>query len=79
MGVQWEDCQKVARLLGTKTFINEFIAYERLSELIHNRKNCDGPSISVSDIMYINLDHFLSMLILFCFSTMCLPRKLTKR
>lgn len=30
---------KVAELLGYKTFINEFYAYEKLSVYIHNREN----------------------------------------
>ena len=48
MGVEWSDCAGVARLLGMKTFINEFVAYEQLGEYIKNRKEClDGPTISV--------------------------------
>ena len=34
MGVEWDDCEKVARLLGTKTILNEFIAYRELGVLI---------------------------------------------
>ena len=26
MGVEWKDCRIVAELIGTKTFINEFVA-----------------------------------------------------
>ena len=37
MGVDVADCRKVAELIGTKTFINEFVAYLDLSQLIHNR------------------------------------------
>lgn len=49
MGVEWSDCMDVAKLLGMKTFINEFVAYEELSKYIKNRKEClDGPTISVS-------------------------------
>ncbi|XP_068279027.1 solute carrier family 28 member 3 [Nyctibius grandis] len=46
MGVDWEDSFIVGGLLGYKTFFNEFVAYERLSKLIHNREK--GVS------MYIN-------------------------
>ncbi|XP_074992918.1 solute carrier family 28 member 3 [Calonectris borealis] len=46
MGVDWEDSFIVGGLLGYKTFFNEFVAYERLSKLIHNRQK--GGS------MYIN-------------------------
>lgn len=36
MGVAWEDCPVVAELLGIKLFLNEFVAYEKLSQY----KNC---------------------------------------
>ncbi|XP_059226273.1 solute carrier family 28 member 3 [Stomoxys calcitrans] len=34
MGVPWEDCDDIAKVVATKTIINEFVAYERLGELI---------------------------------------------
>ena len=34
MGVDWEDCEKVSRLIGIKTILNEFIAYRELGQLI---------------------------------------------
>ncbi|ESO98542.1 hypothetical protein LOTGIDRAFT_142755, partial [Lottia gigantea] len=37
MGVEIADCRQVAKLVGVKTFTNEFIAYERLSELLGNK------------------------------------------
>ncbi|XP_073812986.1 uncharacterized transporter YutK-like isoform X3 [Musca autumnalis] len=36
MGVPWEDCNEVAKIVATKTIINEFVAYERLGVLIAN-------------------------------------------
>lgn len=30
LGVDWVDCEKVGSVIGTKTVINEFVAYERL-------------------------------------------------
>lgn len=36
MGVEWKDCEKVARLIGVKTILNEFIAYQQLGVLIEN-------------------------------------------
>ncbi|XP_014677138.1 PREDICTED: solute carrier family 28 member 3-like isoform X2 [Priapulus caudatus] len=51
MGVEWNDCALVAELLGTKTFLNEFIAYDRLGEFIINRESgtCsqDHPCMSI--------------------------------
>ncbi|GAB5579735.1 sodium/nucleoside cotransporter 1 isoform X1 [Prionailurus iriomotensis] len=42
MGVDWQDSFMVAKLIGYKTFFNEFVAYEHLSKLINLRKE-DGP------------------------------------
>ncbi|KAJ8320515.1 hypothetical protein KUTeg_002102 [Tegillarca granosa] len=38
MGTEIPDCRKVAELVGIKTFTNEFIAYDALSTLIHNKE-----------------------------------------
>ncbi|XP_075875521.1 solute carrier family 28 member 3-like [Nelusetta ayraudi] len=42
MGVSWEDSFLVAELLGLKTFLNEFVAYQRLAEYI-KRREAGGP------------------------------------
>ncbi|XP_005159357.1 sodium/nucleoside cotransporter 1 isoform X2 [Danio rerio] len=39
MGIPYDESFKVAELIGTKLFLNEFIAYEKLSELKNNRLN----------------------------------------
>ncbi|KAL2093012.1 hypothetical protein ACEWY4_010324 [Coilia grayii] len=39
MGVPYEEAFIVAELIGTKLFLNEFIAYEKLSEMKNNRLN----------------------------------------
>ena len=33
MGVEWQDCEAVAQLIGLKTIVNEFVAYEQLGKL----------------------------------------------
>lgn len=33
IGVPWEHCEDVATLIGLKTVVNEFVAYQRLGEL----------------------------------------------
>ncbi|KAL3865700.1 hypothetical protein ACJMK2_043062 [Sinanodonta woodiana] len=38
MGVEPEDCSVVARMVGIKTFVNEFIAYEDLGIVKRNRE-----------------------------------------
>ncbi|EDL93906.1 solute carrier family 28 (sodium-coupled nucleoside transporter), member 3, isoform CRA_b [Rattus norvegicus] len=42
MGVDWQDSFMVAKLIGYKTFFNEFVAYEHLSKFINLRKAA-GP------------------------------------
>ncbi|XP_045142233.1 sodium/nucleoside cotransporter 1 [Echinops telfairi] len=37
MGVAWEDCPVVAQLLGMKLFLNEFVAYQELSQYKQRR------------------------------------------
>lgn len=32
LGVAWKDCEAVGNIIGTKTFINEFVAYRLLGE-----------------------------------------------
>ncbi|XP_044048015.1 sodium/nucleoside cotransporter 1 [Siniperca chuatsi] len=39
MGVPYDDSYIVAELIGTKLFLNEFLAYEKLSKLKNNRLN----------------------------------------
>lgn len=43
MGVEWQDTEKVASLLGLKTFLNEFVAYTKLAEM----KNANELSVSI--------------------------------
>jgi pyrimidine nucleoside transport protein len=35
MGVDWSECELVAKLVGVKTIVNEFIAYQKLGVLIN--------------------------------------------
>ncbi|XP_040894155.1 sodium/nucleoside cotransporter 1 isoform X2 [Toxotes jaculatrix] len=39
MGIPYEESFTVAELIGTKFFLNEFVAYEKLSQLKNNRLN----------------------------------------
>ncbi|XP_076010123.1 solute carrier family 28 member 3-like [Genypterus blacodes] len=48
MGVSWEDSFIVGELLGFKTFINEFVAYQRLAKLIKLRK--EGKPLYVNNV-----------------------------
>eukprot|EP00057_Strongylocentrotus_purpuratus_P015602 XP_011670076.1 PREDICTED: solute carrier family 28 member 3 isoform X2 [Strongylocentrotus purpuratus] len=37
MGVPWAECEQVATLIGLKTFINEFVAYDELAVILKER------------------------------------------
>lgn len=39
MGIPYAESFTVAELIGTKLFLNEFVAYQKLSELKDNRLN----------------------------------------
>ncbi|KAM8865441.1 solute carrier family 28 member 3-like [Synchiropus picturatus] len=54
LGVSWEDSAIVAELIGTKTFINEFVAYQKMSILIKNRK-AGGPEYVENVKQYISV------------------------
>jgi CNT family concentrative nucleoside transporter len=41
MGVPWEDVREVGKLLGTRTVLNELIAYNGLGKLIENKMLMD--------------------------------------
>ncbi|KAK0042118.1 sodium/nucleoside cotransporter 2 [Biomphalaria pfeifferi] len=48
MGVEWQDTGHVAELIGIKTFINEFVAYSKLADMIKSRQQClQGEVLSV--------------------------------
>lgn len=72
MGVSWEDSFIVAELIGTKTFLNELMAFQKLSKLIKLR-NAGGPEyvdnvkqyITVSISMYNCIAFFFVQLFVF--------------
>ncbi|KAF7654309.1 hypothetical protein LDENG_00071480, partial [Lucifuga dentata] len=54
MGVSWEDSFIVGELIGLKTFLNEFVAYQKLSKLIKLRK-AGGPEYVNNVKQYISI------------------------
>lgn len=34
MGVPWDECVKVGKLVGLKTMVNEFVAFEEMSKMV---------------------------------------------
>ncbi|XP_013390240.1 solute carrier family 28 member 3 [Lingula anatina] len=56
MGTDTVDCRKVAELIGIKTLVNEFAAYEELGVLINNRKvynTYNGTVIENGDDLFL--------------------------
>ncbi|XP_006875948.1 PREDICTED: solute carrier family 28 member 3-like [Chrysochloris asiatica] len=54
MGVDWQDSFMVAKLIGYKTFFNEFVAYEHLSKFIQLRKAA-GPKFVNGQQQYMSI------------------------
>lgn len=46
MGVPWEECQIVGRLIGVKMMVNEFVAFAQFAELR------DQLSVRISKILF---------------------------
>lgn len=64
MGVSWEDSALVAELIGTKTFLNELLAYQKMSKLIKLRK-AGGPEYVDNVKQYISVSLIMSNCIAF--------------
>jgi pyrimidine nucleoside transport protein len=52
IGVDWEDCEAVGNVIGTKTIINEFVAFRVLGDYIERNE------ISVSLSVYWKISSF---------------------
>ena len=63
MGVDWQDSFMVAKLIGYKTFFNEFVAYEHLSKLINLRKEA-GPKFVNGVQQYMSVSNCFDFSIL---------------
>lgn len=71
MGVSWDDSFVVAELIGIKTFLNEFVAYEKLSELIKKR-TAGGPE-------YVNdVKQYISVSLVCILTISCLSQQVTR-
>lgn len=65
MGVSFEDSFIVAELMGIKTFLSEFVAFQKLSELINWRK-AGGPEYvnNVKQYISVSFIHVLTISLL---------------
>ncbi len=61
LGVPWQDCQSVGRMLGVKTVLNEFLAYQMLSDL---KATLDPRSIVIASYALCGFANFGSLAVL---------------
>jgi CNT family concentrative nucleoside transporter len=61
IGVPWADAASIGELLGVKTVLNEFIAYQRLAEL---RSSLDPRSIVIASYALCGFANFGSLAVL---------------
>ena len=54
MGVPSEDCLKVAELIGVKTLLNEFVAFERLGIIMDDAEFYRSHNGTISMLEYLN-------------------------
>lgn len=52
LGVRWEDCEAVGYVIGTKTFVNEFVAFKLLGEYSAAGKISVNWKILVKEILH---------------------------
>lgn len=52
LGVEWYECDKVGKLIGLKTILNEFVAYEELAKML------EAGELSVSTLKWSKLINY---------------------
>ncbi|XP_033747083.1 solute carrier family 28 member 3-like [Pecten maximus] len=60
MGVRWQDCGKVAKLIGKKLFINEFLSFADLGTMIKN-KELDNRSAVIATYILCGFGSIVAM------------------
>ena len=60
MGVEWQDSDKVAKMIGLKTLVNEFVAYTELSKQIE-LGNLTERSITIATYALCGFSNFSSI------------------
>ena len=63
MGVAWEDTLLVGSLIGQKTVINEFVAYESLRDMLQAKSLANEKSIIVATYALCGFSNFSSIAI----------------
>ncbi len=62
IGVDWQDALQVGSLIGQKTVINEFVAYESLSEILH-QNSISNKSVIIATYALCGFSNFSSIAI----------------
>ena len=55
LGADWEDCLVVGKLFGLKTFLNEFIAYEKMKPYIEQRLIGGAKYGSNGEVLFLSV------------------------
>jgi pyrimidine nucleoside transport protein len=63
MGVEWKECDDVARLIGLKTIVNEFVAYEQLGKLKFGKK----LSVRENLVIFVQSPYKFALYVISCF------------
>lgn len=61
IGIEWDDCEDVAKLIASKTIINEFVAYERLGKM-KEAQEISVSNTSLSKTLVIGFTHLLKQI-----------------
>jgi nucleoside permease NupC len=61
LGTPFEDCGTVASLIGTKLFVNEFIAYQKLSDMIGDDRTITARGELVATYALCGFSNFASI------------------
>jgi concentrative nucleoside transporter, CNT family len=61
LGVPWADAQAVGALIGTKTVVNEFVAYDQLASALHAHGFQQGRSVVIATYALCGFANFSSI------------------
>ena len=61
LGVPWEDAAAIGSLIGSKTVINEFVAYLQLSTMLEGGQIAHGKSVIIATYALCGFANFASI------------------
>ena len=63
MGVPWEDCFDIGKLLGIKMVLNEFVAYKELADMLRDGTELNRRSVIIATYALCGFANFSSIAI----------------